>query len=234
MWFPVLCVLLSLALVENSQLKIHIPTSNYEGHYPRLRLDQRFPSLNEFTICSWIKPHSIQREFFTFFSYATLRYDNEFAVCLSNKDGNVKVGVNIAKSYIEMQCPNTEWTVGEWYHLCVSWFNANGHLQVYTNGYRCHNNTNNNTIARGAFIPKGGVFIVGQDQDALDGGYDADQAWFGDIADINMWDEVLTERQIKEAGKCEGKRKKGNVISGLISSMTAFDIYISETELCQP
>ncbi|XP_023209828.1 C-reactive protein 1.4-like [Centruroides sculpturatus] len=233
MWFPVLCVLLSLVLVENSQLKIHIPRSS-SGIYPRLRLNQQFPSLNEFTICSWIKPHSIQREFSTIFSYATTRFNNEFAVSLSNKNGSVKVGVNIAKSYMEMQCPNTEWTVGEWYHLCVSWFNTNGHLQVYTNGYRCHNNTNNNTIARGTIIFGGGVFVVGQDQDDLDGKYEADQAWIGDIADVNMWDEVLTERQMIQAGKCEGKRKKGNIIGGLRTSMTALDISISETELCQP
>ncbi|XP_067142499.1 C-reactive protein 3.3-like [Centruroides vittatus] len=232
MWFSVLCVLLSLALVENSQLKIHIPRSSPEN-YPRLRLNEQFPSLNEFTICSWIKPHLIQREFSTFFSYATYRSDNEFAVCLSNKDGNVTVGVNIAKSYIEMTCPNTEWTVGEWYHVCVSWFNTNGHLQVYAEGYQCYIDSNNETIATGDRIEGGGVFIVGQDQDTLDGKYEADQAWIGDIADINMWDEVLTERQIIQAGKCEGKKKKGNIIGGLTSSVTALGISISETELCQ-
>ncbi|XP_023209821.1 C-reactive protein 1.4-like [Centruroides sculpturatus] len=231
MWFPVLCALLSLALVENSQVKIHIPPSS-SGNYPRLRLNQDIPYLQKFTICSWIKPHFIQKEFSTFISYATIRSKNELAVCLSNKDGNVKVGVNIAKSYIEMQCPNTDWAVGEWYHVCVSWFNRNGHLQVYTNGYRCHNNTNNNTIVRKRIIFGDGVFIVGQDQDSFDSEYDADKAWFGDIADINLWDEVLTERQIKEAGKCEGKKKKGNIIGGLRPSMTAIGISISETELC--
>ncbi|XP_023209826.1 C-reactive protein 1.1-like [Centruroides sculpturatus] len=232
MWFHVLCVLLSLALVENSQLKIHIPRSS-SGNYPRLRLNQQFPSLNEFTICSWIKPHSIQREFSTFISYATLRSDNEFAVCLSNKTGTVSVGVNIATEYTEIRCPNIEWTVGEWYHLCVSWFNTNGHLQVYRDGYRCYIYNFNKTIATGDRIYGKGVFIVGQDQDAFDGKYEADQAWIGDIADINMWDEVLTEKQMIEAGKCEGKRKKGNIISGLTSSMTALGISISETELCQ-
>ncbi|XP_023235857.1 C-reactive protein 1.4-like [Centruroides sculpturatus] len=233
MWFAVLCAFLSLSLVENSQLKIHIPRSS-SGNYPRLRLNQQFPSLNEFTICSWIKPHLIQREFSTIFSYATTRSNNEFAVCLSNKHGNVKVGVNIAKSYMEMQCPNAEWRVGEWYHLCVSWFSTNGHLQVYKNGHRCYNNSVKEIFAEGNHVKGGGVFVVGQDQDDLDTKYEADQAWIGDIADINMWDEVLTERQMIEAGKCEGKRKKGNIIGGLRTSMTALGISISETELCLP
>ncbi|XP_067142501.1 C-reactive protein 1.4-like [Centruroides vittatus] len=233
MWFAVLCAFLSLTLVENSQLKIHFSRSSSKN-YPRLRLNQQFPSLSEFTICSWIKPHTIQREFSTFFSYATTRSNNEFAVSLSNRHGNVKVGVNIATSYMEMTCPNGVWRVGEWYHLCVSWFSTNGNLQVYRNGHRCYNNTINGIFAEGNLVKGGGVFVVGQDQDDLDTKYEADQAWIGDIADINMWDEVLTERQMIEAGKCQGKRKKGNIIGGLTTSMTALGISLSETELCLP
>ncbi|XP_067142620.1 C-reactive protein 1.1-like [Centruroides vittatus] len=225
------CALFFLTLSECSLLKIHFPRLN-EG-FPRLRMDGNFPSLTECTLCLWIKPHSFQKEYSMLFSYAK-RFQNEFAGCISNISGSLKVGIDVMNEFIEFECPNIKWEVGEWYHICASWFSTNGHLKVYTNGEQCFTTSHSEgIIGKGGYIHGGGIFVLGQDQDALDGGYDANQSWHGDIVDLHIWDEVLTEEQIVKTGLCDHKHKEGNVIAGMKTPMSALDVVISQTELCE-
>lgn len=86
-------------------------------------------------------------------------------------------------------------------------------------------------LSAGNTIQSGGIFVMGQDQDSLDDRYDAHQAWNGDVADMNLWNFVMTEEQIRDANKCN-KKKEGNIIAGLKTPMTAIHTVISEIEFC--
>jgi hypothetical protein len=54
------------------------------------------------------------------------------------------------------------------------------------------------------------MFIIGQDQDKLGGGFDKSQRLIGDLCDLQMWDRVLSATEMKAL--FEGKAvKPGNV-----------------------
>lgn len=130
--------------------------------------------------------------------------------------------------------------VGEWYHICNTWFSSSGHLKAYVNGKVCFplpepdklivNETR--VVAAGDRIESGGVFVLGRYQRGSDH-YSDNENWFhGDIADFNLWDEVLTEEQIRELVKCHNMKKEGNIIAFLKTPMTAVHVNISKTEFC--
>lgn len=188
--------------------------------------------MDQCTLCTWINPYSFQREYSTFFTYATSRSNNEYAGCFSKRTGAITVGIDIGRQFMEFDCPHIKWQAGQWYHICNTWFGSTGHIRLYVNGKRCFNNSNDISIlSPGDQIQSSGVFVMGQDQDDLDSKYDAEQAFHGDMVDLNLWNEVLTEEQINEIGNCS-KRKEGNIIAGLKTPTLGLNVYISETELC--
>ena len=46
-----------------------------------------------------------------------------------------------------------------------------------------------------------GVLVLGQDQDALGDGFEADQAFSGELTQFNIWDRVLTQDEIEPIAK---------------------------------
>ena len=50
----------------------------------------------------------------------------------------------------------------------------------------------------GHTIRPGGTLVLGQEQDSVGGGFDADQSFQGMLSNVNVWDRVLTDTQINE------------------------------------
>lgn len=59
-------------------------------------------------------------------------------------------------------------------------------------------------------------------QDTLGGGFDATQAFVGDLANFHIWDRKLSVGEIYNLATCSSKAQVGNVFSWLESSL---DIY---------
>ena len=51
-------------------------------------------------------------------------------------------------------------------------------------------------------IRPGGIFVVGQDQDELDGGYNLKQSWSGLITQYNLWDFAIEDYDIANMAEC--------------------------------
>ncbi|XP_067142498.1 C-reactive protein 1.4-like [Centruroides vittatus] len=215
---------------ESSHYKVHIPLSA-ENFYPRLKLNGTLPNMEEFTLCMWLRPYHFQKEYSCFVSYSTNRLDHEIGGCFFNHSSKMSIGIEVFDVFNTFQCHQVNWYPGGWYHFCSSWFGSNGYIRVFINGNRCKLDDVGNNVA--GSIEGGGIFVIGQMQHGSDSGYVEDQAWHGDIVDVNMWNEVLKDGQIREAYKCDGKRERGNIISGMKTSMTALDVILSETELCK-
>ena len=60
-------------------------------------------------------------------------------------------------------------------------------------------------------IRPGGIFVVGQDQDELDGGYNKVQSWSGLIAQHNLWNFSMEEYDIENLAECRSDAF-GNVV----------------------
>lgn len=229
-WFVTLLIFCCYHEVGSSFFKMHIPISK-ENHYPRLRMNGTLPEMDEFTLCMWLRPYYFQKEYSCFISYSTNRLNHEIGCCFFNHSSKMYIGIEIFDVFNTFQCRQINWHVGGWYHFCLSWFGSNGYLRLFINGNRCKFDDKGADIV--GSIESGGILVIGQMQHGMDSGYVEDQAWHGDIVDINMWNEVLREQQIREAFRCEGKRSPGNIISGMKTSMNVLDVIISETELCK-
>lgn len=62
----------------------------------------------------------------------------------------------------------------------------------------------------GAVIRGGGVMVLGQEQDSLGGSFSPEEAFTGDLSQLNVWDKVLSPQDIYNlVQSCYGKQ--GNV-----------------------
>lgn len=231
-YFMLFLLLWNCSIITGFNIKSHFPASN-SSHFPRLRMVDTLPSLQQFTLCSWVKFYSNDNKLLTLISYATVNSENQILITLSKYQSNRKVNIYMGETHSKFKC-SLEWIIGKWYHLCATWFSPNSTAKIYQNGNVCEYIKSVKPLDK-TIIPSGGILIVGQDQDGMDEKFDASQAWHGDIADLQIWDEELDYDQIREAGKCNGKRRAGNVFSWMKTRMVAIDnVVFSETQLCSP
>ena len=76
----------------------------------------------------------------------------------------------------------------------MSWKSKTGAWKFYKDG----DVKGEGTLKKGHTIRGGGTLVLGQDQDSVGGGFDADQSFQGMLSYVNMWDEVLLPKDIKE------------------------------------
>uniref|UniRef100_A0A8C5WL30 Pentraxin (PTX) domain-containing protein n=1 Tax=Leptobrachium leishanense TaxID=445787 RepID=A0A8C5WL30_9ANUR len=96
----------------------------------------------------------------------------------------------------------------EWNHLCLTWEFTHGRTELWVNSRR----QPTQFYSRRHQIHKGGIAIIGQDQDSLGGGFDAKQSYIGKIKDLNMWNKVLPLRAIRNIFRDE-EVWKGNIFA---------------------
>ena len=51
-------------------------------------------------------------------------------------------------------------------------------------------------LNKGGKIASGGTTVIGQDQDKVGGDFDREQAFVGDVTEVNVWGTVLSESDI--------------------------------------
>lgn len=51
-------------------------------------------------------------------------------------------------------------------------------------------------MAKGRTITSGGTTVIAQDQDTVGGGFKKDQAFVGDVTELNVWGVELSESDI--------------------------------------
>jgi len=121
-------------------------------------------------------------------SYATPTNSNAFLV-LADADSLV---VFIDGQQIDTGVPLTALFDNTDHSFSVSWDSATGDLITYIDGVE----TSNQTFQQGALIEPGGTLIFGQEQDAVDGGFDPTQTFNGTINEIRLWDDVRTQEEV--------------------------------------
>ncbi|XP_035670193.1 neuronal pentraxin-2-like [Branchiostoma floridae] len=82
---------------------------------------------------------------------------------------------------------------GERHAVCATWRSNDGTWQVYTDGVLQASGWGLNV---GGKVRSGGTWILAQDQDTVGGGFDRNQAFSGELSQVNLWDRVLTPAEI--------------------------------------
>lgn len=142
---------------------------------------------------------------------------------------------------------------GKWHHICVTWTTRDGVWEAYQDGTQTGNGEN---LAPYHPIKPQGVLVLGQEQvraggalrgrwprgdgrghaapltaappqDTLGGGFDATQAFVGELAHFNVWDRKLSPGEVYGLATCSSKALAGNVIAWAEANI---DIYGGATK----
>ncbi|XP_023210350.1 C-reactive protein 1.4-like isoform X1 [Centruroides sculpturatus] len=211
-------------------VKAYFSPSN-SSYFPRIKAENFFPSIWEFTACSWLKPYILDNVELSIISYATSRHDNEILIYLERNGSNYEVKFHIGVPYAQFKCA-LPWKPGQWRHLCATWFAPTKTIHLYQNGQECEY-LRTYSAFESKEVPSGGTLVIGQDQDAPDSEYQKHQSWHGDIAEVHIWDEQLSLEQIRDTGSCEGSMREGNLFAWMKTPMTVKDnVVLSATHLC--
>jgi len=149
---------------------------DYIEVYP---FDYRF---YEFTICFWMKTSDTVKDG-TPISMSDGTQHNEILLYNYRSFG----------LYIEGSAVGTGVSAndGLWHHIAWTWRSSDGATKLFKDGVQVYSGT---LRAGGAPDPKN--LIIGQEQDAFRGGFDASQAFLGLIADVRIFRKVLSAEQI--------------------------------------
>jgi hypothetical protein len=82
---------------------------------------------------------------------------------------------------------------GAWHHLAVTWTSAGGPVRVYKDGALAFSGT----LRSGYAMIGGGALVLGQEQDALGGGFEVSQAYLGVLDEVALYPTALTATRVQ-------------------------------------
>jgi len=177
--------------------------NNYALQFPRKGTSdyvilRRMPSFKAVTVCLWMKTTDKGNRG-TPLDYAVPGTDEElllfdyrkFTFYVGNTGRQTSVSANDRK----------------WHHICATWENTSGSWKLYKDGKV---GAAGKGLKTGHVIRGGGALVLGQEQDAVGGSFDANQCFIGEMTGVNIWDHVIGEQEIKRMSRsCMGS--VGNV-----------------------
>ncbi|XP_035254123.1 neuronal pentraxin-2-like [Anguilla anguilla] len=158
------------------------------------------PEMHALTACLWLRAK--EGGIGTPFSYSVPGQPNEL-VFLQGARKPVELLINDKVAQLPLSLP-----LGSWQHVCVSWTLRDGVWQAYQGGKL---KGEGEGLAAWHPIRPGGVLVLGQEQDAVGGRFDASQALVGELSQFNLWDRVLTPSEISSLADCS-QVSVGNVV----------------------
>ncbi|MFT7804165.1 neuronal pentraxin-1-like [Arapaima gigas] len=181
-------------------------------NYMYAKVKKSLPEMYAFTVCMWIKSNA-SPGVGTPFSYAVPGQANELVLIeWSNNPMEILINDKVAKLPFLIND-------GKWHHICVTWTTRDGVWEAYQDGVMRGNGEN---LAPYHPIKPHGDLVLGQEQDTLGGGFDATQAFVGELANFNIWDKKLSAGEIYSLATCSNKAPVGNVFAWSESSIELF------------
>ena len=90
-----------------------------------------------------------------------------------------------------------------WHHVCFTWESFGGNLSLYIDGLLIGQKQ---SVHPGLTFNSTGSLVIGQLQKAIGGELNLNESFLGDVADVNVWKDKLTQSVIeKQSGVCYGQ-----------------------------
>lgn len=163
-------------------------TSAKTSRVERADMDD-FP-VNAFTVEMLVQAQSVQNTgqgSYSLMSYAVAGSSNEFLLITEGSDESFRFIVNGTVTDTNIPTATTMFDNQE-HRIAVTFDAANGALALFIDGVEYWSTAGNPAVTS---LTAGGHLVFGQDQDAVNGGYDATQAFIGKLGDIRMFDTAL-------------------------------------------
>ncbi|XP_078282132.1 adhesion G protein-coupled receptor D2-like [Rhinoraja longicauda] len=156
------------------------------------------PPMSAVTVCARLQWDNQTDAIATVFSYAVPMFTNEFQLrCRINNTGFIQLALIVHGHHTAYRTALK--SDGQWHHICVTWREEKGAWSFYADGQAvssgegCHSSR---------LLAGNGTFIIGQDQDALGGAFKQNEAFSGNITDLNIWSQALDGSQIAAVSGC--------------------------------
>ncbi|NXN24583.1 PTX3 protein, partial [Nycticryphes semicollaris] len=162
-------------------------------------------TLHSFTACIWVKVTEALDKTIVF-SYGTKFNPYEIQLYLSQESVVLVVGGDQHKLAVKnVVAP------GKWIHLCGAWSSENGSASLWVKGELAATALD---IAGAHTIPDGGILQIGQEKNGccIGGGFDESLAFSGKLTGFNMWDRVLSAKEIAAQSGEDACSIRGNII----------------------
>ncbi|XP_069055830.1 neuronal pentraxin-1 isoform X1 [Pleurodeles waltl] len=186
-------------------------------NYMYAKVKKSLPEMYAFTVCMWLKSNA-SPGVGTPFSYAVPGQANEVVLIeWGNNPMEILINDKVAKLPFVIND-------GKWHHICLTWTTRDGVWEAYQDGTLKGSGEN---LAPYHPIKPHGVLVLGQEQDTLGGGFDATQAFVGELSHFNIWDRKLVPAEVYNLATCSTKAPASNVITWSESNI---DIYGGATK----
>ena len=196
---------------------------------------EKMPEITDFTVCHWQKPRYLANDYNPIWSYCIGAKDEMPFRCIQLgyisdpisayrnvifEGGFWNFGFGILEFGIEKPIvtlvPVNSFRHRTWNHICWSYSGRTKRSKFYYNGRmvadeQIDNGSIPSTIEENHDISNH-AFVIGQESDSLRGDYNSNEAFYGNIAELNMWGTVMDNGEISRIANCEGL-KKGDIIS---------------------
>ncbi|MEQ2243697.1 Neuronal pentraxin-1 [Ilyodon furcidens] len=197
---------------ENRPLDKFQLTFPLRTNYMYAKVKKSLPEMYALTVCMWLKSNA-SPGVGTPFSYAVPGQANELVLIeWGNNPMEILINDKVAKLPFLIND-------GKWHHICVTWTTRDGVWEAYQDGVKRGSGEN---LAPYHPIKPQGLLILGQEQDTYGGGFDATQAFVGDLANFHIWDRKLSVGEIYNLATCSSKAQVGNVFAWMETNL---DIY---------
>ncbi|XP_077179526.1 serum amyloid P-component-like [Paroedura picta] len=81
-----------------------------------------------------------------------------------------------------------------WENICMAWNSTTGIVQFWVNGLALPRKG----LSKGYVLKTDLIMMLGQDQDTYGGSLDEQQSFVGEMAEVYLWDTVLSPEQLKK------------------------------------
>ncbi|XP_070622376.1 mucosal pentraxin-like [Erythrolamprus reginae] len=131
---------------------------------------------------------------FALFSAASQEHDNEILLMRRPEEYHACVGGECAVFLVPKLTPRSSF---HWETVCTTWDSATGIVQLWLDGQRLPRKA----AAKGYEVKTDLMVMLGQEQDSYGGGFDSDESFVGEIAEVYLWDDVLPAEVIRNMQK---------------------------------
>ena len=157
--------------------------------------DQTESMQSAFSICSWFRSVSTDTRNRWWISYQAQPDADVEDILLADTVN----GASIFSTNMGVSSPALE--KRKWYHMCQTWDLSTRTAYLYVDG----KSVGSKGTAAGRKLPAGGIFVLGQEQDRPGSNFDANQAFVGQLYQLNMYGRALTGQEIERVfnrGRC--------------------------------
>lgn len=191
MKLSLLIISLTSVLAQTSlEKKVFVFPKTSDDGYVLLKHTLAQP-LRQFSVC--LRFFTDSTTTFSLFSAASRTHSNEI---LLYKSSAAVYEIYVGNEFLSYTVPRIPERSTYWESVCVTWDSGTGMVQFWMDGQPLPRKG----LARGYEIPSDLVMVLGQDQDSYGGSFDAAQSFTGEMAEVYMWDAVLSPEQLRRPG----------------------------------